>query len=398
MRSSRHSGDDRARVEAPARVCRRVRLLLLAHDKFDARNAKTAHSVLKYAVEGWSGDRVVGVVDRAKAGHDASEFVGAIGKGVPIFASTRDALDATGADALLIGIAPVGGALPADWRDDVLAALDAGLRVISGLHTSLARDESFAPRRERIRDVRHEHPPPRITTGDGLFVDSLVVTLIGTDCNSGKMTAAIELTKEARRRGLRAAFVATGQTGIMVGCAAGAPLDAIISDFVAGAMEECVLNAARDEPDIIFVEGQGSLTHPAYSGVTASLVHGSFADVLVLADEPRRTHLRMPPGPVAFVKGARSAERMLAEEHLRATSGGRVGGVALMTPGLSDSEYAAERAAVEKEMGVPAGDVFRGDAARILDGVFAEARRRGLWTDAGFARGVKPARRTKVGA
>lgn len=366
-----------------------MRLLLLAHDKFGPNSAKTAHGAIIYSRTGWSGDEIAAVIDRSKAGRDAGEFIGPVGKGIPIVASVQDAI-ALKPDAIVIGIAPVGGALPADWKPDLLLALKSGIGVVSGLHTALTPDPDFAPYKHLVRDVRHEHPPQRITTGEGLHVDSLVVTLVGTDCNSGKMTTAVELTMEARRRGLKAAFVATGQTGIMIGCDVGAPLDALVSDFVAGATEELVLKAAEKKPDIIFVEGQGCLTHPAYSGVTASLLHGSFPDVLVLADEPRRTHLRMPPGPVQFRKNSLRYERELNEVHLKPTSRGRVGAVAMMTPGMTDEEYRAVREGIERELGVPAGDVFRGDAGRILDGVLAEAKRRGLWSEAGFARGVKP--------
>ena len=371
-----------------------MRLVVLAHDKFDPRNAKTAHAVVKYAREGWSGDEVVAVVDRQKAGRDASEFVGAVGKGIPVVATVRETLPLR-PDAVVIGIAPVGGALPQDWTADIEAALSSGVRVISGLHTSVARDPRFARWAHLVQDVRHQHPPQRITTGEGVGVEALVVTAVGTDCSSGKMTAAIELTKEARRRGLKAAFVATGQTGIMVGCDAGAPLDALVSDFVAGAMEECVLKAYdKARPDVIFVEGQGSLTHPAYSGVTASLLHGSFPDVLLMCDEPRRELVTMP-GPLKFVKPSPARERVLNEAHLAPTTQARVGAAALMTRGLSQEEYLAERDVVERELGVPAGDVFRGDAARVLDGILAEARRRGLWDDKGFVRGVKAARLAK---
>ena len=372
-----------------------MRLLLLAHDKLGPQTSKTAHGAIVYSRNGWSGDEIAGVVDRSRAGQDASAALGPVARGIPVFASVAAALAATKADALVIGIAPVGGALPADWRDDVRAALQSGLEVVSGLHTAISKDEAFAPWRGQIRDVRHQHPPQRITTGDGLFVDSLVVTLVGTDCNSGKMTAAIELALEARKRGLSSAFVATGQTGIMVGCDAGAPLDALVSDFVAGATEELVLKAAQSAPDIIFVEGQGTLSHPAYSGVTASLLHGSFPDVVVLADEPRRQELRMPPGPIAFRKPSLQFERDLVEMNLKLTSNGRVGAIALMTPGVPEQEYAETRARIEKETGVPAGDVFRGEAAHILDGVLAMAQQRGLWDERGFKRGVKPARRPR---
>lgn len=369
-----------------------MRLALLAHDKFGPQSAKTAMGAIVYSRNQWSGDEVVCVVDRSRAGRDAGEFIGEVGRGIPIVASVAEGLRLR-PDGLMIGIAPVGGALPADWRPDIDTALDAGIRVISGLHTALK--PSFPRHAHLIRDVRHEHPPQRITTGEGLFVDSLVVTFGGTDCNSGKMTSAVELTREARRRGLKAAFVATGQTGIMIGCDAGAPLDALVSDFVAGATEALVLNAAQKQPDIIFVEGQGTLSHPAYSGVTASLLHGSFPDVIVLADEPRRQELRMPTGPVAFRKPSLQFERDMNEMNLKHTSNGRVGAVALMTPGVPDAEYQETRARIEKELGVAAGDVFRGEAGRILDGVLAMAKQRGLWDERGFKRGVKPARKAR---
>lgn len=368
-----------------------MRLAVLAHDKFDPGSAKTAHAVVKYAREGWSGDEVVAVVDRAKSGRDASEFVGAIGKGIPVVASVREALRLS-PQALVVGIAPVGGALPADWRGDLRDALAAGLRVVSGLHTAIAKDPEFSRHAALIQDVRHQHPPQRIATGEALAVEALVVTAVGTDCSSGKMTAAIELTREARRRGLKAAFVATGQTGIMVGCDAGAPLDALVSDFVAGAMEECVLKAAHAKPDIIFVEGQGSITHPAYAGVTAGLLHGSFPDVLLMCDEPRREFLRHLVEPPRWVKPSPARERAVVEAHVAQQTGARVGAAALMTRGLTEDEHRAEVVNAEKELGVPAGDVFRGGTGRILDGLLAEARRRGLWDDRGFVRGVKTAR------
>jgi uncharacterized NAD-dependent epimerase/dehydratase family protein len=368
-----------------------MRIAVLAHEKFSPGHAKTAQGAIVYARNGWSGDEVVCVIDRSKAGQDAGASMEAA-RGIPIVASMKDAL-AHRPDSLMIGIAPVGGALPPDWRPDIEAALAAGVRVVSGLHTALKPD--FPGHGHLIRDVRHEHPPQRITTGDGMFVDSLVVTLVGTDCNSGKMTSSVEIVREARRRGLKAAFVATGQTGIMIGCDAGAPLDALVADFVAGATEELVLKAAQTQPDIIVVEGQGTLTHPAYTGVTASLLHGSMADVLVLADEPRRAHLRMPPGPVAFAKTTLAFERDLNELHMVPTTKAKVGAVALMTPGLTPQEYAEARDHAEKEVGVPAGDVFRGDTARVLDGVIAQAKRIGLWDERGFRRGVKPARRAK---
>lgn len=347
-----------------------MRIVLLAHEKFSPKDAKTAHCVLRYAKLGWSGDEVAAIIDRSKVGRDAADFVGDVGRGVPIVATLADALPLR-PDTLVIGIAPVGGALPADWLSDVEAALRAGLRVVSGLHTRIS--DHFPGHEKQIREVRHEHPPNRIATGEAMGVDALVVTMVGTDCSSGKMTASVELAMEAKRRGLKAAFVATGQTGIMIGADAGAPLDALVADFVAGATEALVLQAAAKKPDIIFVEGQGNVTHPAYAGVTAGLLHGSFPDALVMCDEPRREFLSLPPGPVRFVKNSARRERELCEAHLASTTQARVVAAALMTRGLDEADYRAEVASAEKELGVAAGDVFRGDTGKLLDAILANA-------------------------
>ncbi|HLE97390.1 MAG TPA: DUF1611 domain-containing protein [Candidatus Thermoplasmatota archaeon] len=352
-----------------------MRIAILAHDKFAPTDAKTAACLLRYRR-----DEVVAVVDRSKAGTDAGAVI-PWATGVPVVASVKDAA-ALRPDALFIGIAPVGGALPADWRAELLDALRAGMDVVSGLHTFLNDDPALAEaaRRvgRRIVDVRRPPVERRITTGEGALVDSLVVLTVGTDCSSGKMTATVELAREARRRGLDAAFVATGQTGIMVGCDEGAPVDAIVGDFMAGEVERMVLACAARGKSPIFVEGQGCITHPAYSGVTAALLHGAFPDLLVLCDEPARDTLRFPcarpfrTNPLPFEV---RANEMLLEP----TTGGKVAALALMTRGLSDAQAAQELRKAEAETGIPAADVYReGGVARILDGVLDMAAKRGL--------------------
>ncbi|MHB8585820.1 MAG: DUF1611 domain-containing protein [Thermoplasmatota archaeon] len=361
-----------------------ARIAILAHDAFDPTHAKTGHALLRYARAGWSGDEVVAVIDRAQAGKDASAAVGPIGSGIPIVASVAEAR-AKRPDVLAIGIAPVGGALPGEWRTEIADALRAKWKVVSGLHTFLAEDPEFAslagPAGDRIWDVRRwPRERYRIATGQAALVDAVVVTLVGTDCSSGKMTTAIELTREARRRGIEAGFVATGQTGLMVGADSGAPLDAIPSDFVAGAMEEAVVAAANQGREILFVEGQASIAHPAYSGVSLSLLHGSFPDLLVLCGEPARRVLRFKSA-IPFPTNPFPMEGALNEAVCGPRTGARVAAVALMTPGRSAAEYEAEVARTETEMHVSAGDVFRGDAGRILDGVLRAAEAKGLWRD-----------------
>ncbi|HWG91850.1 MAG TPA: DUF1611 domain-containing protein [Candidatus Thermoplasmatota archaeon] len=353
-------------------------LLVIAHDRFDPSGAKTANALIKYGR-----DPVVAVVDRQKAGRDAGEFLGPHGKGIPIVASVAEGLRFQ-PTAVAIGIAPVGGALPEHWRGDLRTALGHGLPLISGLHTFLGNDPELAALASRhgarIWDVRKHTRPHRIATAEGARVPALVVTHVGTDCNSGKMTTAVELTQEARARGLNAAFVATGQTGIMIGCDAGAPIDAIVSDFVAGAVEEMVLECARRGFNPIFVEGQGSITHPAYSGVTCGLLHGSFPDLLVMSDEPRREYFGAF-GPAATVKVRKNSLPVEIDLNERLTApftGAKVAALSLVTRGLSDADYQKEVERAERETGVPAADVFRGGRGKLLDAVLAAAERQGF--------------------
>jgi len=337
-----------------------MRVALLAHDEYAAGGAKTARAMLRYAALGWSPDTVACLIDRAAAtGASAANW--RTPEGVAIVADVAAAL-VLDFDALVIGVATAGGGLPAGYADDITAALAAGKQVVSGLHVALSADPRWAAHAERIRDVRHEHPAPRITTGEGARLAIPRVLAVGTDCSVGKMTVAIELARAARRRGLRAAFVATGQTGIMVGCDAGAPIDALVADFVPGAVERLVLDAAATvpPPDIIFIEGQGAIDHPAYAAVTAGLLHGAAPTAMVLCDLPARTSRHMPPGPVAFAKPSPARIRDLCEAHLAVSTGAKVVACARRGPGDID-------------LALPCADVFApGGADLILDAVLAD--------------------------
>jgi len=200
------------------------------------------------------------------------------------------ALESGAVDALLIGIAPIGGGFDESWREDVRTALEDGCDVISGLHTLLGEDEEFARLAAdndcEIRDVRK--PPADLAVSQGVAseVDAEVILTVGTDCSVGKMTTTMELARDARAAGHDAAVIPTGQTGIMIE-GWGTPVDRVVSDFTAGAVEEMILEKGNDH-DYLFVEGQGSIVHPAYSPVTLGILHGSMADSLVLCHEADR--------------------------------------------------------------------------------------------------------------
>ncbi|HVL88192.1 MAG TPA: DUF1611 domain-containing protein [Candidatus Thermoplasmatota archaeon] len=341
--------------------------LLLAHDRFDPLWGKTAVCILRY-----NPGRAVAVVDRSNAGRDAGEVVGPVGRGVPVVASVEEGLR-FGPDEVVIGIAPVGGALPDAWRPDLRAALDNGLGVVSGLHTFLADDPELSALAQKsgasIVDVRRPPAEKRILDGSGRRVRAPVVLTVGTDCSSGKMTTAVEIVRAARARGLRAAFAATGQTGIMIGADAGVAVDAVVSDFVAGATERLVLECARSDPDLIVVEGQGTLTHPAYAGVTASLLFGACPDLLVLCHDARRKEMK---GFGAKLRSPRE-EIALNETLLSGWTRGKACAVSLMTLGLSERAAKDAVARVRRQTRLPTTDPVRSGPKPLLDAVLARA-------------------------
>ncbi len=247
-------------------------IALLAHGQFPER-AKTAVGILRYG-----DDRVRAVLDRETAGDRVRAHLDDVAD-APIVDSFEAAPPV---DALVIGIAPIGGGFEDDWRPDVRGALRAGCDVIAGLHTFLADDEEFARLAAEhgadLRDLRR--PPDDLGVAEGRAdeVDARVVATVGTDCSSGKMTTAFELRDAARERGVDAAVVPTGQTGIAI-AGHGIAADAVVADFAAGAVERLVRESGDRE--LLIVEGQGALAHPAYSGVTASVLHGAMPDALV---------------------------------------------------------------------------------------------------------------------
>ncbi|WP_066413932.1 DUF1611 domain-containing protein [Halorubrum aethiopicum] len=266
--------------------------VVLAEGEFGKKGGKTANGVVTHS-EVFD---VRAVVDSETAGQTPAE---ALEKrdapDIPIVESVADALDiAPEVEALVIGVAPAGGQLPDAWVGDIEDAIRAGCDVVSGLHYFLDDDEHWSGLADehdaRILDVRKPPEEDALRVGDGSVddVDADVVLTLGTDCAVGKRTTTFELYQAAREAGLDAGWVATGQTGIMVGAHEGVVVDRVPADFTGGVVEDMVKSVGA-EHDIVFVEGQASLTHRAYSSVTLGVLHGSWPDAVVLADDPERT-------------------------------------------------------------------------------------------------------------
>jgi uncharacterized NAD-dependent epimerase/dehydratase family protein len=280
-------------------------------------------------------------------------------------------------DRLLVGIAGPGGKLPASWRPQLLRALEAGLDLWGGLHDFLSADPVLVEAAHRLgrRLVDLRAVPDDLSTPNGSrgTVRAPVITAVGSDCNVGKMTVTWELTRQAERRGLRYAFVATGQTGVLLNLGRGLAIDRVISDFVAGAMERIVVEAASDAQAIL-VEGQGSLIHPFYSGVTLGLLHGSAPDALLLCHVAGRTAVRHAEH-IAIPSLTRL--RAIYEEAAGWIKPARVIGVSLATHHLGEAAAKEALRAAAEETGLPVEDTVRWPDGSLLDACerFREVRR-----------------------
>lgn len=270
---------------------------------------------------------------------------------------------AAGARSMIIAVAPIGGAISDRWLPTLIDALESGLDLVSGLHDRLSDVPSLREIAVRLGRTLHDvrHPSGRFTVASGRKRGGKRLLTVGTDCALGKKYTALALTKALRRRGLRADFRATGQTGIMI-AGKGVALDAVVADFVSGAAESLSPDNTVDHWDI--VEGQGSLFHPAYAGVTLALVHGTQPDAMVLCHEPGRSHLYgYPDYPVPDLHTA--MRRYLEAAHLT-NPAAQFAGLSLNTSHLSDTERRQMQSDLEREHGMPCFDPMRDDLEKVV--------------------------------
>jgi uncharacterized NAD-dependent epimerase/dehydratase family protein len=335
--------------------------------------AKTAVCTLRYL-----GDEVVAVLDSSSAGKPLRDLIG-IDHPAPVVATLDEGLRER-PNALLIGIAPRGGGLPAAWRAVIARAIDSGLDVLSGLHVFLADDPDLsaraADRGVTLVDLRRPPDLLRLPREKGEAPPHrrpLVLLTVGSDCNVGKMTAALEVVLAARKLGIDAGFAATGQTGILI-AGRGIAVDRVISDFVSGATEQLIDDLGPVEWAV--VEGQGSLIHPAYSGVTLGLLHGARPDAMILCHHVGRERIQgydVELPPLATLK-------RLYEVAASWIHPAPVVGVALNGHGAPSGALGELAVRIEAELRIPAVDplaeatklveavrVAAGDGARALE-------------------------------
>jgi uncharacterized NAD-dependent epimerase/dehydratase family protein len=333
-------------------VSHQRRLLILAEGhSADPHHGKTALGVLRYRR-----DQVVAILD--------SERAGEMQDGVPVVATVDDAL-CFNPTVALVGVATQGGRFPPAWRDLLKSAIAKGLDVENGLHEFVSEDPELVELAVRhqveLRDLRKPPPGLNVPTGENLTHPAKVVLTVGSDCAIGKMTVALELDAEARRRGIASEFIPTGQTGIAI-AGWGISVDAVVADFLAGAAEQLVLDGVARGGEVLWVEGQGSLLHPQYSGVTLGLLHGSAPHAFVLCHIAGQAFVddneRFPMPSLAELVELHERCALIARP-------ARVAAIALNTRGLDETAARAAVAAAEAETGLPADDPVRFGPAGI---------------------------------
>jgi len=323
----------------------------------DPHYGKTMRGVLRYRR-----DDVVVIVDSRRAGETEA--------GVPIVADVESALS-FGPEVAIVGVATQGGRFPPAWRAILRRSIDAGLSIENGLHEMLGDDLELRLLADvagvELRDLRR--PPPRldVATGANLEVDAQIVLTVGSDCAIGKMTVSLELDRVARERGHPSVFVPTGQTGIAI-AGWGIAVDAVVADFVSGAAEQLVVEGRRRGGELLWVEGQGSLVHPCYSGVTLGLYHGAVPHALVLCHRAGATEIEGSPGhPIPPLPELVELYQRMALPRRPS----RVVALALNTVGMDDGTARGAIEAASDETGLPAADPVREGADGLLDAVLA---------------------------
>lgn len=328
---------------------------MYCESQFGLVDGKTASALVRHS-EIYT---VVGIIDSSLAGEDAGEQLSGVRDGIPIFADLADALGelARTPDCYIYGKAPLEACISTAERLLVLEAMDEGMDIINGLHQFFSEDREFVLRATendiKIVDIRK---PPHLRdlhvfTGGIADVDVPVIAMLGTDCACGKGTTTIELNNALNARGIKSVLVATGQTTLMQGAAYGAPIDALVSQFVIGEIEDSVIKAFREErPDIILVEGQSSVSHPAFMS-SIGILKGSMPDGVILQHPPSRTvRCDFPQLAMPTIE----SEIKLIE----AIAPTKVVAVALSHEGMLDGEMAGVISEHERRLRLPTTDVL----------------------------------------
>lgn len=350
--------------------------MILCDGYFGQTTGKTANGLVRYSKR----YQIVGVIDHTKAGRDAGEVLDGAPNGIPIFADFREAYEKGKPDTLIIGVATFGGYIPKEFRPRIREAIEHGVNVAAGLHEYLRDDPEFARLAQehhvRLLDVRR----PRDVREAQQFADRsrhlpcLRIPVLGTDGAIGKRTCALLLTDALNAAGIHATFVATGQTGLLQGSPYGVPLDAIKGDFMVGELEAEVVRAYEEtKPRVVIVEGQGSISHPAYVSGTRAIIMASFPSAILMMHAPARTTRNFRRDVVAWPMPTPEEEIRWLEFFAQIAGGSRVFAIGLNHENMTREQVEQTVTEYEATYGLPTADPLWHGCSKFVDRIQAMA-------------------------
>ena len=338
-------------------MSQKKKIVILSHGAFNYIKNKTGNMLIRYRT-----DEVVALLDRTKSGMTANDELG-YGGNIPVLDNFDACIDLE-PDTLVIGNASQGGFISDDYRSEVIKAIEFGCDIISGMHHFINDDVEFVQLAEKhnvsLFDLRRPPDPPNFPKGSWHKRKIPVLLIVGTDCDTGKMTTAWEVSERLKSRGRKVEFIGTGQTGILLS-GAGVPIDAVKADFMAGEIEH-LIDKVSEDTELIIVEGQGALTNQYYAGVTLGLLHGAMPDYMLMTHDPARD-LDVTDYPMATM-------RLVMDMHLDLMSNFKKSkfiGINLLTFKLSDEDAKKEIDKVKEEYSMATTDLIRYGSNELIE-------------------------------
>lgn len=342
--------------------------LILCENSFGKYIGKTTNGLVRHSER----FEIVGVLDSIHAGKMAHDVVEYARKGIPVYSDLKDAMEILSSkpDFLIIGVATMGGKIPPGFRPVIMEAIKNQINIIAGLHEFLADDPEFSAfakdKRVELVDIRKEPPIEEMHQFANLCIDidSIRIPVLGTDGSIGKRTTAIELVKSLNAEGIKSSFVATGQTGLLQGSKYGVPLDSIQGDYMVGELEYAIMQAYEEEkPKVIIIEGQGSLSHPAYVSGSRAIITASQPNAIILQHAPARKFRNYRKEPLKLPMPDLKEEMKLIEMFSKA----KVIAITINHEDMKDSEIEEVISEYEKEFALPVCDVLRQGCGKLIE-------------------------------
>ncbi len=342
--------------------------LILCEKSFGKYIGKTGNGLVRHSER----FKIVGVLDSSHAGKTVDEVVENAQKGIPVYSNLKDALEKLSSkpDFLIIGVATMGGKIPPGFRPVIIEAIKNQINIIAGLHEFLADDPEFSSlakdKKVELVDIRKEPPIEEMHQFTNLCkdIDVVRIPILGTDGSIGKRTTAIELVKALNAEGIKTSFVATGQTGLLQGSKYGVPLDSIQGDYMVGELEHAIMQAYEEEkPKIIIIEGQGSLSHPAYVSGSRAIITASQPSAIILQHAPARKFRNYRKDVLKLPMPDLNEEIKLIETFSKV----KVIAITINHEDMKDIEIEDIISEYEKEFSLPVCDVLRQGCGKLVE-------------------------------